>query len=254
LVYRPARSTELAGAFDMKLRIGFVLLILFWCSIGLCQESLEPCESVQALNSFQRILAVRVLENLNLERSPAESGRWPVARLIVEPTWQPESAVTVYLPDRGTAIVEAVVASKNISNSNIEMIPVPNEEKPTFRSAPAKDKRKVGMTSFRRAISRELASEISAIFVQNIRSAKEPSEEDARIVLDGTGYRFLAWIHDQGFICGSVYPPDDGTLSAELVSLGETLFQYAKSEQPKSAAKAEQLRKQITNLKHKNSS
>ena len=191
---------------------------------------------------------------LGLDSPPAETGGVLIAREVIQPTWHPETGVTVYMPEQGDAVVEAVEAEESISDANIQMIPVPQQEKPTFRYAPTQEKHVVQVKRFRKDIPRETATQVSRVFGKYISAAKFPSDDTLRLVMDGTAYTFMTWVQGLGTICATTASPEAGTLPAQLVSLGRALFEYAKSDPSHSSNSLDSIQKQVRKLMNDNAS
>jgi len=252
-------NSALAGALNMTGRTITSVIFILFCSTLSGQDNLVPCQAALGLDSLELTVDARIVENLNLDLSlypPLESGGWPMARMIVQPGWdeEPESAVTLYLPDNGDGFVEATVANKGIAGTNTETVRVPNQDKPTFTFVPTEQKRVVKTARYRAPISRGTAVEISDILAKNVRSAKFPDDNDMKLVLHGTQYSFVSWILGLGFICGQTSSPDDGTLAGDVVQLGNQLFEYAKADESHRAYILTDIKRSLSYLKSKSAS
>lgn len=238
-------------------------IALIFCILSsqilIAQEKLVPCQAALTLDSLDLTVDARLVENLNIDLPlypPIESGGWPMVRIIIQPGWEnePESAISLYLPDKGDGFIEAVVANEGIAGANTEMVPVPNQEKPTFTYAPTTQKRLVKTVRHRAGITRELGLEISNVLAMNVRSAKFPDDSNIRMVLHGTEYSFVSWILGLGFICGETSSPDDGTLPADLVQLADQLFKYTEVDDSHQVAVITEIKKMITRIKSRSAS
>lgn len=103
-------------------------------------------------------------------------------------------------------------------------------------------------------LPKQVAGDISDMFAQQTRRSKYPAPKDIRWVLHGTSYTFISWLQGEGSFCGAAVSPDDGTSAAQLVSLTDVLFRYAKADSSKRPSVLEDLNKVLSELKSKRAS
>src|SRR5262249_48566768 len=126
-------------------------------------EVWEPCRGALQLNSLHLELESRLVHQLGMDRPAAETGGWPVLRLVTEPDYSygcaqspPESVMTIYLPGDGEAVMELTRARTSIRAVNsgwIQLSAHPLTERPkVLRKAVA-----VSTESSRRPLPRGIA-------------------------------------------------------------------------------------------------
>jgi hypothetical protein len=179
-----------------------------------------------------------VIQALGLDRSPNQTGGWPTSRVLVVPDMgpEPEWAVTVYLPQAGSAAVEIVALARNITSEASELEEIPGEPVPTYRSRPKNEPTTIPLDTRRRSLSRDVAETVTATLLQAIETAESSIDE---IVIHPTTDYFMAWKGGAGRLCALAESPPPDSLGGRLQALAELLAGFARGEAEEHAVLAQ---------------
>ena len=194
----------------------------------------EPCDGAISLSRTDLQLQARLVEQLGIDRSPAQSGGWPIFRLVVEPHYMvgekvggAESAIAIYLPDSGDAVVEVAKAERSIRGLNSRFRAVPGKVE-TFTFDVRAAQTRVPVTFARGYLSRDVAVALQERGFERIKRARLPDSDKVTIRLHANTYTITAWRLGYGTRCASAVLHDaefarsaEGQLATLLVKLAQ---------------------------------
>jgi len=202
-------------------------MIVLLSFVSYAQSALEPFKGSISNNPENLVVASRVNKIFQFDMRENRNLGWPIFRYLVSPTWTPEKALTIYLPDTGNAIIVVALPREIIARNNYHLVPIPGKSN-TYYSEATPEPYVPKVDRYRIYISRILAEKTVLLYSYYIRNAQYPS--DGRIVLDGTGYSFCVYIRGLGFISAGTTSPDSGSICYELVECANRLIHYGLSE------------------------
>jgi hypothetical protein len=182
------------------------------------QDHLEPEEGILDMDEDDWEYTKR-LRTILLKDAPP----YHLARMVCLPSFAPESVVTVVRHDEGsltpddqlTYSVEYAVVQKALSGPG------------NFRD--------IKVRKSRANLDRKTAEAVQEVWRLMLRTVRYPDK--AREGLDGETYRFSRGVPlldrgrpsplEGGFEHGQIWAPDDGSMTSELVAIGESLTKYA---------------------------
>ena len=129
------------------------------------------------------------------------------ALMVTLPSFEPERMVLILSKD-GKGLVISATCSEQIWGS--------------------KKKDAIKVTRHEKIIRRDIADNISDVFVQVTAQTHYPEKGDSG--LDGVTYQFSSFVTGFGIQAGQIWSPDSQTICGELVSLGEYLHRYVSGE------------------------
>lgn len=177
------------------------------------EPSLQICPATAAEGPHELDWWAELFRALKFDRSPRDAGGWAIGRVIVVPDMGPPAwAVTVYLPDRGEAILELVELPERLPEAMLLQEP---QERRSSTSP--------GL--HRRQIPRDLAEHVADVL---IRAVEVADLYDETIRIHPTWYYFLAWKEWSGFVCARAAGPPSDSLGDELLELTDLLASFAR--------------------------
>lgn len=133
-----------------------------------------------------------------------------LGRLIIRPSFDPESSLSVYVQNQNQYYITVTQASHNIWYAMAEN----NDENVN---------KKVTITRTDREISSELALTIQRVWGKMLQNTRYPTHYSNG--LDGTTYEFSVFVRSLGDLYGETWSPTNN-LPAELVSIGQEIISF----------------------------
>jgi hypothetical protein len=204
----------------MKFRVLIIVLAILstQCRAIRAQDHLEPEEGILDMDEDEWEYTKR-LRTILLKDAPP----YHLARMVCLPSCAPESVVTVVRHDEGfltpddqlTYSVEYAVVEKALWGPG------------NFRDVKVKKSRA--------NLDRKTAEAVQEVWRLMLRTVRYPDKD--RDGLDGETYRFSRGVPlpdrgrpsplEGGFEHGQIWTPGDGSMTSELVAIGESLKKYA---------------------------
>lgn len=214
------------------------LLIWFLTTPAFSQQFLEPEDGRFSMKTDLEFYG-RLYDAMFKDHTP-----FVIARTVCIPFDASEWAVSVVLrfspvefpsidPPLDTSYsVVAVKAQKPIGVSSVASL---KEKIARLKQANIK--------TYSKKIAAEDARTIQDVFFEMVSDARYADEN--RVGIDGTSYHFSSFKIYFGLRCGRTWSPDENTPPFRLVSLSQTLFDYALADSSKDNIILERLRAQL---------
>ena len=171
---------------------------------------------------------------LRLDTFAIPETRFPIARLLVEPSFEPDWVVSVYHPEGGKCRIIATVAEKNVYYANQQVI----HRMGSMRQQPAK----IDATVHEATIPCDAADQVGNAW-KTILSHLVPAKVGDPMLLDGVAYTAIRSTDLLGYACGRVGSPPEGSPADRLSTLGATLLNYAQADERSRGRLVSRLRK-----------
>jgi len=144
---------------------------------------------------------------------------YPLARLVVAPSFSPEYSVTIHAPHNESPYVEY------------------RKSKQLIWASPNRPNRKIDI--YKKDIRPDIAYLVSVIWFQELMKVKQP--ESSAIGLDGVSYYFSKFHSDTGILEGTAWSPHKSTKITKLIEIAHHLINYCLNDRPKSEEALENL-------------
>jgi len=181
-----------------------------------------PCALLETSSADELEWWERLTHVLTLDVAPYDCGA-PIARLIVQPSFDPEWAVSVYHPADNECRVILVVAETNVSYANQEVV--------HGIGGLSRHPAKVAATADTAPISCDIADRVGLVWGSTLNRLVRPKAADPMLV-DGTSYTATRFTEHNGYVCGRVGSPPQGSPADRLNALGAALADYVRADKP----------------------
>jgi hypothetical protein len=202
---------------NARCAISILALLSIPCFTASAQDHLEPERG--GMNQIEEIWQYEKKLRAVLMKDAAPCY---LARMVCLPSFEPEWMVTVAWEDEGEDRADA---------PRTYFVEYAGVEKQLW---PRKKFRKVGVKRMRANLDRETAEAVHEVWRRMLHAVRYPEED--RFGTDGEFYQFsrMVPLFNQGrpnvpggFEEGQIWSPDDGSLTLELIAIGEKLKEYA---------------------------
>ena len=230
----------------VTLRAAWLAVIFLPCSIAAFAANekdpriwLEPCAAMLAQTPDNLERGRRLLSALEFDKWPFVRAGDPVARLIVEPAFAPDWAVTVFHPEDQSCTIVSTVLDHNVYYAN----ETEKHGQIMLRKRPAN----ISSTTKQVGIPCELADLVGHVWSGMLRRPRLPEAGDPTY-FDGTQYTATRFELNVGDLCGSTHVPPTGSPADKMVRIGDAMRELANADTEQQKQLIEKIHKMAKEL------